>query len=527
MDAAASDAVFQFDRFSLYPNRGLLLTAEGREVTLRPKAFAVLRLLVENAGRLLDRDAIMRAVWSDVIIADDGITQCIRDIRRALADDAQRIVRTVRQRGYILALDVTVTRDRSSVVTQAQPAADKPSVAVLPFRNLSADLEQEFFSDGIADDIITELSRSRSLLVTARNSSFAYRGQPANVKRVARELGVRYVVEGSVRRDAERVRINTQLLEAETGNHIWAERYDREIEQIFATQDEITLAVISAIQPAVANAEFRRSLRRPPESLGAWEAYQRGLWHMRKANPAENDQAKEFFQRAVTLDVMFAPAYAAMAMISMYEGFAFATLPLQEAARLTTGWARRAVEIDPEDSDTQAILAWTAAMSEGPNRESWDGVSIALAINPNSSWANAVKGALLLHSGQPAQTREALLTALRLDPHGPISVMPLTQIAGSYYFERDYPEAVVAARRAVTRSPLLPLAYRYLAASLGQLGRVDEAHDVLEKAILLSPRYFDLYVRSCPPWIRPEHYEHVLEGLQKAGLQAYLRGPAC
>ena len=333
MDATASDAVFRFDRFALYPNRGLLLTTEGQEITLRPKAFAVLRLLVENAGRLLDRDAIMRAVWSDVIIADDGITQCIRDIRRALADDAQRIVRTVRQRGYILALEVTVTRERSSVRTQTQLVADKPSIAVLPFRNLSADLEQEFFSDGIADDIITELSRSRSLLVTARNSSFAYRGQPANVKRVARELGVRYVVEGSVRRDAERVRINAQLLEAETGNHIWAERYDREIEQIFATQDEITLAVISAIQPAVANAEFRRSLRRPPESLGAWEAYQRGLWHMRKANPAENDQAKEFFQRAVTLDVMFAPAYAAMAMISMYEGFAFATLPLQEAAR--------------------------------------------------------------------------------------------------------------------------------------------------------------------------------------------------
>jgi adenylate cyclase len=521
MDQAASDAIFQFDRFALYPNRGLLLTTEGQEITLRPKAFAVLRLLVENAGRLLDRDAIMRAVWSDVIIADDGITQCIRDIRRALADDAQRIVRTVRQRGYILALDVTVTPDRSSVVTQTQPVADKPCIAVLPFRNLSADPEQEFFSDGMADDIITELSRSRSLFVIARNSSFAYRGQPADVKRVARELGVRYVVEGSVRRDTGRVRINTQLLEAETGNHIWAERYDREIEQIFATQDEITLAVISAIQPAVANAEFRRSLRRPPESLGAWEAYQRGLWHMRKANPAENDRAKEFFQRAMTLDAMFAPAYAARAMISMYEGFAFATLPLPEAARLTTGWARRAVEIDPEDSDTQAILAWTTAMKAGPSQESWDGVSIALAINPNSSWAHAVKGALLLHSGRPSQARDALSTALRLDPHGPISVMPLTQIAGSYYFERDYPEAAVAAQRAVTRSPLSPLAYRYLAASLGQLGRVDEARDVLEKAIQLSPGSFDLYVRSCPPWFRPEYYEHVLEGLQKAGL----RGP--
>ena len=366
MGAAPSGAVFRFDRFALYPDRGVLLSAEGREIALRPKAFTLLRLLVENAGRLLHRDTIMRVVWSDVIIADDGITQCIRDIRRALADDNQRIVRTVRQRGYILALEVTVTRERSSVVTQTQLVAGKPSIAVLPFRNSSADLEKEFFSDGIADDIITELSRSRSLFVIARNSSFTYRGQPVDVKRVAHELGVRYVVEGSVRRDAGRVRINAQLLEAETGNHIWAERYDREVEQIFATQDEITLAVIAAIQPAVANAEFRRSLRRPPESLRAWEAYQRGLWHMRRANPAENDQAKELFQRAVTLDSMFAPAYAAMAMISMYEGFAFGTLPLHEAARLTTGWARRAVEIDPEDSDTQAVLAWTTAMKAGP-----------------------------------------------------------------------------------------------------------------------------------------------------------------
>ena len=273
MGAGASGAVYRFDRFALYPDRGVLLSAEGREIALRPKAFTLLRLLVENAGRLMDRDTIMRVVWSDVIITDDGITQCVRDIRRALADDAQRILRTVRQRGYILAAEVVVTLVQSNVITHT--LADKPSIAVLPFRNLSADPEQEFFSDGIADDIITELSRSRALFVIARNSSFAYRGRLADVKQVARELGVRYVVEGSVRRDAGRVRINAQLIEGETGNHIWAERYDREIEHVFAVQDEITLAVISAIQPAVADAEFRRYLAqaaRRPWHLGGTSA---------------------------------------------------------------------------------------------------------------------------------------------------------------------------------------------------------------------------------------------------------------
>jgi adenylate cyclase len=517
MGAGASGAVYRFDRFALYPDRGVLLSAEGREIALRPKAFTLLRLLVENAGRLMDRDTIMRVVWSDVIITDDGITQCVRDIRRALADDAQRILRTVRQRGYILAAEVVVTLVQSNVITHT--LADKPSIAVLPFRNLSADPEQEFFSDGIADDIITELSRSRALFVIARNSSFAYRGRLADVKQVARELGVRYVVEGSVRRDAGRVRINAQLIEGETGNHIWAERYDREIEHVFAVQDEITLAVISAIQPAVADAEFRRTLRRPPEDLGTWEAHQRGLWHLSRANPTDTALARGFFQRAMALDAMFAPPCAAMAMICMQEGLSFATHSWPEALKLAAGWAHKAVEIDASDADAQAILAWTAAISGGPNQESWDGVSLALAINPNSSWANAVKGALLLFSCQPNQARDALSTALRLDPRGPISVLPLTQIAVSYYFEHDYPQAAEWARRAVSRYPESPLAYKWIAAALGQLGRIDEAAEMLRRTINLSPSSFDLYVRNCPPWVRPEDHEHMLDGLRKSGWQ--------
>jgi adenylate cyclase len=207
------------------------------------------------------------------------------------------------------------------------------------------------------------MTSSPSCLVAVHcSSSFTYRGQPVDLKQVARELGVRYLLEGSVRRDVGRVRINAQLIDAEAGSHIWAERYDREIERVFAVQDDIALAVVTAIQPVVADAEFRRTLRKPPESLGAWELYQRGLWHMGKANPTDNDQAKEFFQRAITLDAMFAPAYAAMAMTCMHAGLVFATISLQEAAKLTTGWARKAVEIDANDADTQAILAWTIAV---------------------------------------------------------------------------------------------------------------------------------------------------------------------
>ena len=199
--------------------------------------------------------------------------------------------------------EATLIRTQVGGRSNALPLPQKPSIAVLPFANLNADPEQEYFADGIADDIITELSRSRSLFVIARNSSFTYRGRSVDVRQVARELGVRYVLEGSVRRSAERVRVTTQLVEADTGNHIWAERYDRSLSQIFAVQDEITLAVVTAIQPAVAGAELLRVLRKPPQSLGAWELYQRGLWHMAKANPSDNALAQQFFHRAIALRI--------------------------------------------------------------------------------------------------------------------------------------------------------------------------------------------------------------------------------
>ena len=189
MSAVGTGAIYRFDRFVLDASRGVLLSAESQEIALRPKAFKLLRLLVENPERLLDRDTIMQAVWSDVIISDDGITQCVSDIRRALADHAQRIVKTVPRRGYILAAEVTLVRDKSDPVLRMAVLADRPSIAVLPFTNLSDDPEQEFFSDGIVDDIITDLSRSRSLFVNARNTSFAYRDRAIDVKQVARETG--------------------------------------------------------------------------------------------------------------------------------------------------------------------------------------------------------------------------------------------------------------------------------------------------------------------------------------------------
>jgi adenylate cyclase len=399
------------------------------------------------------------------------------------------------------------------------PLPDKPSIAVLAFTNMSGDPEQEYFSDGIADDIITELSRSRSLFVIARNSSFTYRGRSVDVRQVARKLGVRYVLEGSVRRSGDRVRVVAQLIDAGTGNHLWAERYDRALEDVFAVQDEITMAVVTAMQPALAGAEARRILSKPPDSLEAWEAYQRGLWHLGKANAADIEQAQEFLQRAITLDARFVAAYTALGATYILQGTIFVTRPLPECAKLAMGWASEAVEIDPKDAEAQAILAWTEAIL-GFREEQLSRVSLALEIDPNSQLATLVQGLFLMYTGGPSEGRAALLTVLRRDPYGPVNALPvMAQIAVSYYFEHNYEKALDAARRSVSLYPGLPITYRYIAASLAQLGRVEEARNALQRAIEIAPQSFDFYVHSRPPWMRPEDHEHMLDGLRKAGWQ--------
>jgi adenylate cyclase len=261
---------------------------------------------------------------------------------------------------------------------------DKPSIAVLAFDNLSGDREQEYFSDGVADDIITELSHDRSLFVIARNSSFTYKGHAVDVKQAARELGVRYILDGSVRRDSGHMRVNVQLIDAETGSHLWADRYDRAVEDIFALQDEIAAAVTRAIHPALADAEQRRALRKPPENLGAWEAYQRARWHMGRHDVAENEKARAFLQRAIETDPMLSAAYVSLTVTFILDAVVFGTTRSDAAYyQRLDALARKAVSINPDDADAQAALAWKIAAT-GAHDEGWNRVSKALATSPNS-----------------------------------------------------------------------------------------------------------------------------------------------
>jgi len=394
--------------------------------------------------------------------------------------------------------------------------ADRPSIAVLPFANMSGDTEQEYFADGVTEDIITELSRSQALFVIARNSSFTYRGKTTDITQVGRELGVRYVLEGSVRRSGNRVRVTAQLIEAASGNHLWGERYDREMTDIFAVQDEITRTVVSAIHPALAEAELRRVLRKPPESLDAWDNYQRGLWYMGKYSAADSERAIVQFLRAIEQDPSFVPPYTALVLAYQDSGQIFGTRPFDEALKLAREWARKAYAVNRNDDDVMVALGTVEQLS-GRGREALDCADLALEMNPLSARAHGLRGAVLIFNGKPAEGRAAILTAMRLDPRDPRGMFRYNQIAISYYYERDYAAAVEATHRMIARFPESPLPYRWQAAALGQLGRTAEARTALQAAMSMAPQSFEFFVRERVPWHRPEDYAHMLEGLRKAG----------
>jgi len=381
---------------------------------------------------------------------------------------------------------------------------------------MSSDPEQEFFADGIAEDVITALSRYPSLFVIARNSSFTYKDRAVDVKQIGRELGVRYVLEGSLRKSGKRIRVTAQLVEAETGSQVWAERYDRDLADIFAVQDEITEAVTIAIAPAIADAEQQRAMRKPPGSLDAWAAYQRGLWHLGKATREHHAQAEKFFQQAIDLDPNFAGGYRGLADA---RGFAFAldqTLNLAEGLNSREMLARRALELDSADAEARSALAHVLA-GRGDYQGGLVEAKRALAMTPNLSIAHGALGFVLTFSGRPKEGLASLETAIRLDPHGSQVAVKMNQVAIAQYYSGDYDAAVETARQVIRAFPDYPLAYRWLAAALGQLGRTAEAKQVLEEAIAVAPASFDIYVRNRVPWMRPEDHAHMLDGLRKAG----------
>jgi adenylate cyclase len=512
------------ERFRL--DRGCLFRLDHEDgpalVALGPRALGVLGLLVERRGELVSKDEIMKAVWPGRVVEEANLNVQIAKLRHILDQNREHgsCIQTIPGRGYCFVGTVRQAETHATIAPTAVPTPlalpDRPSIAVLPFANMSSDPEQQYFADGVAEDIITAMSRYPSLFVIARSSCFTYKGRTVEVKQVGRELGVRYVLEGALRKAGSRIRVTAQLVEAETGTDLWAGRYDRDLADIFTVQDEITEAVTVAIAPAIADAELRRAMRRPPESLDAWAAYQHGLWHLSKATPNDNSFAEKFFQQAIDLDPNFSGGYQGLAFTQNQTPDSWRSL--LEGLNAIEALARRAVALDPANAEARSCLGMALY-----NRADYEGalaeIEYALVTSPNLAIAHGIFGAILAFSGCSKRGIAALERNIRLDPRDPQLAIRLNQIALAHYFSREYENAVEVAKRTTRSYPDYPHIYRWLAAALGQLGRTDEARQALDKAISTAPGAFDMFVRHRVPWIRPEDQAHMLEGLRKAGWQ--------
>jgi adenylate cyclase len=399
---------------------------------------------------------------------------------------------------------------------------DKPSIAVLPFQNMSGDPEQEYFADGMVQDMITALSRFRNLFVIARNSSFTYKGRAIDVKQIARELGVRYILEGAVRKGGGRVRTTAQLIDAVSGAHLWADRYDRDLTDIFAVQDEITASVAAVIEPTLTAAEQHRALRKPPDSLDAWQSYQRGLWHFYKYSLEENAAAQAFFHRAIEIDPNFAPGHYGMALALHWDFWVYLSQPWDEIAGSGLEQARLGVLLDDKDSMAHAVLSLMLALT-GEFEASLAEGRAAIDLNPNSVWSLLAMAITFGWGGHPREGIDYLRRAVRSSPHDPLNWVFTFQTGIYQYFAGAYAESAETMRN-VARLPPGPASRevthypsRWLAQALAQLGQVAEAKRELEKAVALSPVFFGRLSRQRPPWMRPEDFAHVLDGLRKAG----------
>jgi TolB-like protein len=402
-----------------------------------------------------------------------------------------------------------------SVAEPAPALPDKPSIAVLPFQNMSGDPEQEYFSDGITEDIITALSRLRWFFVIARNSTFAYKDKSVDVKNLGRELGVRYVLEGSVRKSGQRVRITGQLIDATTGNHIWAERYDRELTDIFALQDEITASVTAAIEPKLLAAEGIRSETRSIEDLNAWDLVARALSHFWKLTAAESKTAVTILRQAVQRYPNYAPAHGMLAFALLVSGHV-GWIPAGDDRQSAAHHARRAAELDESDPWAHMALGYLA-FTDCQTDEAVRHFQTALDLNPNFAAAHGYVGWALVFDGQSDEALRHFEQAMRMSPRDPLNGFFSAGISAGHYFAGRYPEAVKWARQAVQLRPGILGGHRILCASLAQAGLVEEAKSAMSHLRQLHPSLSIAWIRQSVPYM-PAPMAHFLEGLRKAGL---------
>jgi len=504
-----------FAHYRLEPRGGLMSGA--REVRLTPKALELLSFLALRPNEVISKDELFAAVWPKAQVGDAALVTCIQELRRALRDNAKRprYIETLHRRGYRF-IGKTVTEKAPDAATPALQLPDRPSIAVLPFVNMSDDADQEHFADGVSEDLITGLSRIRWLFVIARNSTFVYKHRAVDVKQVARELGVRYVLEGSVRRAGRQLRVSAQLIDAISGAHHWAERYDREVDDVFAVQDQITNSVAAAIEPHLLAAEGLRALSRRPEDLGAWELVARAQTHFWRMTNEDYKRAIDELERAVNAYPDYAPARSLLAFCLMFAAHMGWTDRSRDPA-LGREHAMRAIALDDRDPWGHIALGYWALM-EKRTEESITALRRAVEINPNSAAAHTHLGHGLAFAGHDREAIEHAERAMRLSPFDPMLALNLGTIAVSHFVAGRYEEATRYTTEASRIRPGFQGAHRLRCASLAQSGQFDEARRHFLMVREQQPHLSAEWIKTNVPYQTDELMERFVEGMRKAGL---------
>jgi TolB-like protein len=519
---------FLFSDHTLDTNRRELCR-RGEAIAVEPQVFDLLVYLIEHRDRVVSKDDLIGAVWGGRIVSESTLTSRINAARKALGDsgEKQELIRTIARKGLRFVGDVCM-RSTDTEPTVASnlplekvrepfiPASDRPAIAVLPFTNMSGDPEQEYFSDGISEDIITALSKLRWFFVIARNSSFIYKGKAAHLKQVAEELGVNYVIEGSVRKVGDRVRITAQLNDVATGSHIWAEHYDRGIADVFAVQDEITEAIVAAIEPQLYAAENFRAQRKSPDSMDAWDLVMRSLSHYWRVTRQDNLVAQALLEKAIAIDPNYGKALGLLAATHTFsahmgwEDMATA-LPIAEQAALT------ALSADSEDSWAHYALGCVYLL-ERRFDDSLAELELALRLHPNFSLAQGFYGLALSYCGRWQEADLAARRALRLSPRDPFSALYCGIASYAQFVGRNYDEAMRLAREGIRQRGDFVGAHRVLTAAAGMAEQKDAAQAALQDLRRVQPNISLAWIESKMPIQQNAEREHYLEGFRRAGL---------
>jgi TolB-like protein len=503
-----TESIISFEDFQIDAAQGELRN-KGNQVPIEPQVLDLIFYLASHPGSVITRDDLIKNVWDGRIVSDSAISTRINAARAAVGDDgtAQRIIKTIPRRGF--RFEATI----KSAALEVSTLTEKPSIAVLPFQNLSGDSEQIYFSDGITDDIITELSRYDELFVIARHSSFIYRDEATPAAEIASELGAQYIVEGSVRRAGNRIRVTAKLIDPVKGNQIWAERYDRELADIFAVQDEITTVIVNTLAGKIAQQRYKRV----GTESGAYDHVLKAKEYGLRIDPESNQIARDEALKALAIDPQFARAHAILALGYVTEGNNFWTEDPATALRNSYDAARSAVAFDPRDPWGQAMHGIAELWHNRAHERAMSAMQYAVDLNPSNAQFRALYSYVLTFCSEAEKALDEIETANAMNPHAPPVFLGFRGRA--LLMLRRFDEALSVLEQMVTQMPGHSNALAYVSAAYAAKGRIDEARQTIEELQATNPFYTLANSERYLPFADPKDLEFLLDLFAKAGLR--------